>query len=47
MKYIEFNHHPYEIHKMVYNIIRPGSSVLDLGCATGYFAREYKRKNAK
>ena len=47
MKYRCFNFHSYEIHKMVYDLIKPESSVLDLGCATGYFAKELHRKKCK
>jgi O-antigen biosynthesis protein len=47
VKYIQFNHHPYEIHQMVYDLIKPDTKVLDLGCATGYFAKELKRKKCR
>lgn len=45
MKYTEFNHREYESHMLVYNLIKPLSKVLDLGCATGYFAKELKKKH--
>lgn len=45
MKYTEFNHREYESHMLVYNLIKPYSKVLDLGCATGYFAKELKKKH--
>ena len=45
MKYTEFNHRQYESHMLVYNAIKPYSKVLDLGCATGYFAKELKKKH--
>lgn len=47
MKYKNFNPHPYEIHKMVYDLIKPGSSILDIGCASGYFAKELRRKKCR
>jgi O-antigen biosynthesis protein len=45
MKYTQFNYHPYEAHMIVYNLVNPNTKVLDLGCATGYFARELTHKN--
>src|SRR3989344_4670865 len=47
MKYTEFNHRQYESHMLVYNAIKPHSNVLDLGCATGYFAKELKKKHCE
>ena len=47
MKYVSFNDKPYEIHKMVYDLIKPHSSILDLGCAAGYFARELQQKKCR
>lgn len=45
MKYTAFNHREYEAHMMAYTMIKPHSKVLDLGCATGYFAKELKKKH--
>ncbi len=47
MKYTSFNRRSYEIHTMAYDFIKPGSSVLDIGCASGYFAKELHRKKCK
>lgn len=38
MKYTHFNHRPYEIHTLVYDLVAPGSKVLDLGCAMSNIA---------
>lgn len=46
-KYSIFNPTLYETHMLVYEKIRPGSEVLDVGCATGYFAKKLKEKNCK
>lgn len=46
-KYTKFNPTPYEIHMMVLDEVKDGSRVLDVGCATGYMARELKKKNCK
>lgn len=45
MKYTEFNNWPYESHRIVYDLIQPNTSIFDLGCATGYFGKELKKKN--
>lgn len=47
MKYTQFNYRPYEAHRMVYDMISPNSDVLDMGCATGYFAKELINKNCR
>lgn len=47
MKYTEFNQRPFEAHRMVFDLIETGSYVLDLGCATGYFAKELQKKACK
>lgn len=47
MIYTEFNDHPYEAHRLVYDLIRPQSLILDLGCATGYFGWELKKKECQ
>ena len=43
-KYNKFNPVPYEAHMLVYNMIREKSRVLDVGCATGYFAEKLRQK---
>ena len=40
LKYTEFNFTLYEVHTMVFSRIEERSKVLDIGCATGYFAKE-------
>ncbi len=45
LKYITFNSRPYESHLLVLSQIAPDSRVLDIGCATGYFAKELQKKN--
>lgn len=47
MKYSLFNPTPYEAHQLIYDKIPASSAVLDVGCATGYFAHELKKKNCK
>ncbi|MCL4338977.1 class I SAM-dependent methyltransferase [Patescibacteria group bacterium] len=47
LKYNHFNIVPFETHMLVYDKIKTGSKVLDAGCASGYFARELKKKNCK
>ncbi len=47
MKYTTFNLTPFETHMLVYERIKSGSDVLDVGCATGYFAKELMKKNCK
>lgn len=44
-KYTQFNKTPYESHMLVYDLIKNGSKVLDVGCAEGYFAKELQKKN--
>ncbi len=46
-KYSTFNSVPYETHRLVYEGIAPDSTVLDIGCATGYFARELNKKTCR
>lgn len=46
-KYSTFNPIPYETHMLVYERIAPESNVLDIGCATGYFAKELDKKNCR
>lgn len=38
-KYDSFNSNNFHVHKLVFDRIRPGSKVLDIGCATGFFAQ--------
>lgn len=45
MKYTSFNYRPYEAHTMVLRMIDCGSTVIDMGCATGYFAKELRLKS--
>lgn len=47
MKYSLFNPTPYEAHQLIFDKIPSGSAVLDIGCATGYFAQELKKKSCK
>ena len=47
LKYTEFNFTLYEVHTMVFSRIEERSKVLDIGCATGYFAKELQNKNCK
>lgn len=47
IKYSTFNPTPYETHMLVYESIVPESTVLDIGCATGYFAKELNKKNCR
>lgn len=42
-----FNPEQYNVHQMVVDIIEPKTRVLDLGCATGYLARELIKKNCQ
>lgn len=46
-KYDEFNNNEFESHKLTYNLIDPNTKVLDLGCATGYLAKELLKKGCK
>lgn len=46
-KYTKFNPISYESHMLVYDKVREKSKVLDVGCATGYFAKKLKEKDCK
>lgn len=46
-KYFLFNPTPFETHRIVLDKIKEGSEVLDLGCATGYFAKILKEKKCR
>lgn len=45
MLYTHFNPTPFEAHMIAFGKVPSGSTVLDIGCATGYFAKELKKKN--
>lgn len=47
MKYTRFNNTPYEAHRLIYDKVESESNVLDVGCATGYFAKKLKEKKCK
>lgn len=44
-KYTRFNNTPFETHMIAFNLIEANKTVLDFGCATGYFAQKLKKKN--
>ncbi|HAS69077.1 MAG: Methyltransferase type 11 [Candidatus Collierbacteria bacterium GW2011_GWA2_42_17] len=46
-RYNKFNNNAFESHKLAFNLIDANSKVLDIGCATGYFARELFNKNCE
>lgn len=43
----DFNPWPHSPTYKTLNLIRPNSTVLDVGCANGYMARELHKKIAK
>jgi len=45
--YDEFNNHEFESHRLTLNLIKEGTKILDLGCATGYIARELSKKGCE
>ncbi|MBL7159895.1 class I SAM-dependent methyltransferase [Candidatus Microgenomates bacterium] len=45
LKYTSYNKNLFEAHMMVFGLIEQKKTVLDIGCATGYFAKELKKKN--
>ena len=47
IKYSKFNPIPYEAHVVVLGKIRKKSRVLDIGCATGYFAKKLQEKKCQ
>lgn len=46
-KRYNINGHPFHTHKMVVDLILVGSKVLDIGCASGYMARELNKKKCE
>lgn len=46
-KYTKFNPILYEAHMQALSFINDGEKVLDIGCATGYFAERLKEKNCQ
>jgi len=46
-QYDEFNKNRFEVHKLTFDLIASNSRVLDIGCATGYFAKELLTKNCE
>lgn len=47
IKYTTFNNREYEVHKLVCDLIREESFVLDIGCSNGYFGKELQKRNCK
>ncbi|KKT40424.1 hypothetical protein A3K29_03425 [Candidatus Collierbacteria bacterium RIFOXYB2_FULL_46_14] len=46
-RYDEFNNNKYEVHRLAFDLIRENSKVLDIGCATGYFAKELSKRKCE
>jgi 2-polyprenyl-3-methyl-5-hydroxy-6-metoxy-1,4-benzoquinol methylase len=46
-RYATFNNNEFESHKLVYSMIDSNSKVLDIGCATGYYAKELLKKDCE
>jgi len=46
-RYDKFNRNDFESHMLALNLIDAGSRVLDVGCATGYFAKELSKKGCE
>lgn len=44
-KYNEYNFNRFESHQIVFDLIKENAAVLDVGCATGYFAKAILKKN--
>ena len=42
-RYDELNNNEFESHRLAMDSIKPNSKVLDIGCATGYLARELSK----
>jgi len=47
LRYCDFNPAPFEAHMQVFKLINEGEKVLDIGCATGYFAEKLNEKKCK
>lgn len=45
--YNKFNNDPFHTHMKLLNRVVDGSSVLEIGCATGYFTKELIKKNCQ
>ena len=46
-KYDQFNSNEYEVHQLALGLIADHSRVLDIGCATGCFAKELSKKKCE
>ncbi len=46
-RYSQFNKNEFETHRLVFNLIDEGTRVLDVGCATGYFAKALLKKQCE
>lgn len=46
-RYNHFNANQYEAHQIICSLITDHSRVLDIGCATGYFAKELLKKKCE
>lgn len=46
-RYDEFNNNEFETHRLALRVISDNSRVLDMGCATGYMAKELAKKSCK
>lgn len=47
LRYNTINSRKFEAHWLVINEVKPHSNVLDIGCATGYIAKELRKKDCK
>lgn len=45
--YDQFNQNQYESHRLALSMVKPDSKVLDIGCATGYFAKELSKQDCE
>ncbi len=45
--YDELNRNPFESHMLAIDSIKSNTSILDIGCATGYFAKELAKKGCE
>jgi len=46
-QYNEFNNNEFEVHKLTLDFIEANSCVLDIGCATGFLAKELLKKKCE